>query len=112
MSAGPFLLETAERVQQDGAGEVSRVRIQMPTCLMSCDTLNEGWIPLTDELEAEILACCNGENSVEDIISQLVSAGSAGGEGDMWEGELAEEVTVSDVVDRLSRLHQECLISL
>jgi len=182
VSSGPFLLETAERVQQDGAGEVSRVRIQMPTCIMSCDTLNGGWITLTgkcpymcpymsvyvlicrpymslfvlvcpyegwitlivyvlvcpymsiydltvymslhvlicrpyggwitltDELEAEILACCNGQNSVEDIISQLVSAGGAGVEGDMWE-ELAEEVTVSDVVDRLSRLYQECLIS-
>ena len=108
---GPFLLETAERVQQDGNGEVSFVRIQMPTCIMSCDTLNGGWITLTDELEAEILACCNGENSVEDIISQLVSSGGAGGdgEGDMWEG--VEEVTVSDVVDRLSRLYLECLIS-
>ena len=41
LSAGPFLLETSERVQQDGSGEVSQVRIQMPTCVMSCDTLNQ-----------------------------------------------------------------------
>ena len=111
LSAGPFLLETSERVQQDGSGEVSQVRIQMPTCVMSCDTLNQGWIALTDELEAEILASCDGQNSVQDIVSQLVTSGSwEGGEGEMWEGEV-EEVTVQDVVDRLSRLYQECLVS-
>ena len=52
MSAGPFLLETSESVAQDGSGEVSKVRIQMPASVMSCDTLNGGWITLTDELEA------------------------------------------------------------
>jgi len=74
---------------------------------MSCDTKDQGWIALTDDLEAEILTNCNGENSVEDIISQLVSEGQGGEEEEEW----GEEVSVQDVVDRLTRLYTECLIS-
>jgi len=107
LSAGPFVLETSESVSQDGFRDVSRVRIQMASSVMSCDTKDQGWIALTDDLEAEILTNCNGENSVEDIISQLVSEGQGGEEEEEW----GEEVSVQDVVDRLTRLYTECLIS-
>ena len=47
--------------------------------------------------------------SVEDIISQLVSGAGGGEEADLVEK--MEEVSVQDVLDRLTRLHTECLIS-
>jgi len=58
----------------------------------------------------QILSSCNGKNTVEDILSQLVSEVQGSAEEEEWEGG-GEEVTVQDVVDRLSRLYYECLLS-
>jgi len=58
----------------------------------------------------QILSSCNGENTVEDILSQLVSEVQGSAEEEEWERG-GEEVTVQDVVDRLSRLYYECLLS-
>ena len=103
-AAGAFVMETSEAVAA-GGGEVTRVRIRMEASPMACATLNEGWRALTDSLEAELLARCDGATTVGQLLAEFVREGEEAGELG------GEEVTARDVTDRLTRLFDECLVS-
>ena len=62
-------METTESVTE-GFGAVTRVRVSMPGSVRHVG--EEGWVALTDALEAAILEMCDGSNVLGDIVEAFV----------------------------------------
>jgi len=97
--AGPFIFETTETVTDDSsAANVPRTRVAMPAAPTAPP--GEGWVVLTDPLEAEILVAADGETSVADMLQEFVTKGMED-----------DDVTAEEVLERLAHLYDLALLS-
>jgi hypothetical protein len=118
------------RVSAYGDGSVSQVEVQIPGFQYE----SPRWVKLTDDLELSILESCNGISSLDQIIDQFVTTTTAtsttskhdndnenaneddndeiDGDDNDDEDEVDEEVSLSDVLSRVSNLWQNTLIKL
>lgn len=113
---GPYILESTRSYNENDGDEppIPIIRVRMPDRPMHNEKADDGWFTLIDELEAEVLAMCDGKTDVEQMFlrfSEMESDEEGEGEVSEEEQKAIDQVMFQNIVTRLIRLFDHSLVS-
>uniref|UniRef100_A0A7S4MZR6 Carbamoyltransferase n=1 Tax=Odontella aurita TaxID=265563 RepID=A0A7S4MZR6_9STRA len=120
--AGPFVMESTTAVGGGPNSEDQEVRtttrVRMPSRIMhdSRPDKDRGWFDLLDDLEVQVLAMCDGENDVQDMLAEYLDDpdddDETGGTGETeTQDEQYQANLFSNIMRRLTRLYEYGFVS-
>jgi carbamoyltransferase len=116
IKSGPYIIESTRSYNENDGDEaaVPITRVRMPDRPMHNEKDDDGWFTLIDELEAEVLAMCDGKTDVEQMFLRFSEMEfDEEGEGKVSEADqkAIDQVMFQNIVTRLIRLFDHTLVS-